>query len=42
MNSQRAHVPAHKLAMAWVFQHPDVTNVLVGARKLGVAARSRI
>ena len=30
----RTHVPAHKLAMAWVFQHPDVTNVLVGARKL--------
>jgi 1-deoxyxylulose-5-phosphate synthase len=29
----RVHVPAHRLAMAWVFQNPDVTNVLVGARK---------
>jgi aryl-alcohol dehydrogenase-like predicted oxidoreductase len=30
----RVRLPAHRLAMAWVFQNPDVANVLVGARKM--------
>ncbi|MCX6623988.1 MAG: aldo/keto reductase [Acidobacteria bacterium] len=28
----RVNVPAQRLAMAWVLQHPDVTNMLVGSR----------
>ena len=31
----RVGVPAVRLAMAWVFQNPAVTTVLVGARTIG-------